>query len=353
MQVYCSNLSRTGDSSLPLSAFKTFNKAIQRIGLLYEFTVHSYQGMYDEGRGRLKQATAKKKNEKVAISLEGRKVSRSLKVMTFHAKDVYPPLLRSTLLIRLVATYEAFVIDSIRELAERTDRPFASKQILELPQDHLLQLRREDRLLDYIVNKTTRGLTSGGFKHIQKFYKTLGIGLVPASSTAEEMEEIHQRRHLYVHRAGQADAAYCRTFPATKALENRTVPVDETYLFRALHVFSASAAQVNKALLAQFPIAEWIYKSGSQKLDGSQDFVMLISGVATTEAVAQSLYDFKDQFQDGSTFEIVTIWIGIRGREFNWLVGTDNKRVTAFSKLVHHKQEIGLISQVRNSKIRR
>jgi hypothetical protein len=60
------------------------------------------------------------------ITLDQGIVNRPLKVLTFHAKDVYPQLFRSTLLIRLVAAYEAFLVDTIGEISRRSDEPFAS-----------------------------------------------------------------------------------------------------------------------------------------------------------------------------------------------------------------------------------
>jgi len=319
--------------------------------MLYEVTIHSYQLMHADGRETLRKA--KSARGKLAIKLQAKTVKRSLKIVTFHSRDVYPQLLRSTLLIRTVATYEALLTDAIREVAERSDRPFLTNQILEIPQDHLLALLREGRLLEHIVSKTTRSLSSGGFKQIRKFYKTLGIDLIPTNSTLQEFEEIHQRRHLYVHRAGEADAAYCKTFPHVGAMQDKVIPVDEEYIFRAMQIFSDSAYQLHKAITAMFPPEKWIYKLGSQKLDDHHAYVSLLSGVARDATVLRDMESFSDVFQNGKSFESITIWFGSNGNHFRWLVGASAEQIAAFSKAVHYKEVCGLISQISSEKLSR
>ena len=48
--------------------------------------MHSYQVMYDSGRERLRKSSAA--NEKIVLSFGDTEVSRSLKIITFHARDV-------------------------------------------------------------------------------------------------------------------------------------------------------------------------------------------------------------------------------------------------------------------------
>jgi hypothetical protein len=49
-------------------------------------------------------------------------------------------MLRSTLLIRLVAAYEAFVTDSLREIANRSSDFLNSDQRVGMSEEHLLSL---------------------------------------------------------------------------------------------------------------------------------------------------------------------------------------------------------------------
>jgi hypothetical protein len=77
------------------------------------------------------------------------------------------------LLIRLVAAYGAFLTDSLREIAGRSSNFLKSDQRVDLSQEHLLSLAENQGIEEFIVNKTPRSLSSGGFKKIVKFYKKM------------------------------------------------------------------------------------------------------------------------------------------------------------------------------------
>jgi type VI protein secretion system component VasK len=160
-----------------ISLYRRFSKAAHCITVLYEVTVSSYRLLYDSGRSRLRSEDAATAVDE--LRLEDRTTRRSpLGQLTYHAKDVYPQMLRSTLLIRLVAAYEAFLTDSLRELAERLD----------LSQAQLLSLAENQEVEEFIVDKTLRSLSSGGLKDAAKFYKKMSI---PA-------EFIEKPSHLFI-----------------------------------------------------------------------------------------------------------------------------------------------------------
>jgi hypothetical protein len=94
---------------MSLNSFRALNRGLQRIRLLYEVTTHSYTLLYETGKQQLKSSQNPK--EGIELRLQGKTITRPLKTLAYHARDVYPQLLRSTLLIRLVAVYEAFLIE--------------------------------------------------------------------------------------------------------------------------------------------------------------------------------------------------------------------------------------------------
>jgi hypothetical protein len=166
----------------------------------------------------------------------------------------------------LVAAYEAFLTDSLRELAERSPSFLKTDQRLDLSQAQLLSLAENQEVEEFIVSKTLRSLSSGGFKDAAKFYKKMSIDVDAPGVSIKDIEEIHDRRHLYVHRGGTADDQYCSRYPSMGAIKDVRLPVDETYLLTAIKNLEDSARHVRNQLDARFPIQTWTYEKGAQIL---------------------------------------------------------------------------------------
>jgi hypothetical protein len=82
---------------MPLTAYRRFTKTTHRITLLYEVTIDSYGFLYASGRERLKREDVATAVHEIRLQ-DHRTRKRPLTQLTFHAKDVYPQLLRSTLI---------------------------------------------------------------------------------------------------------------------------------------------------------------------------------------------------------------------------------------------------------------
>lgn len=125
--------------------------------MLYEATMHSYSLMYEDGRERLK-----KENEpRIKFKRGDNEVPRLLRIVTYHARDVYPELLRSTMLIRLVAAYEAYLVDCVDEVSRRSKKPFFTDGRVDFSHEQLLTIDSTEGIYRHLVKKTLRKLTSG------------------------------------------------------------------------------------------------------------------------------------------------------------------------------------------------
>ena len=102
------------------------------------------------------------------------------------------------------------------------------------------------------MNKTLRSLTSGSFTEIVKFYSKIGIDVAPPTISLKDLEEIHDRRHLYVHRRGSADEQYCRKYPSSGASLGKLLPVSEAYLLASIRGIEDSGDQAT--LYSKHPI---------------------------------------------------------------------------------------------------
>ena len=334
------------------NSYRTFHRVGLRIRLLYDVTVHSYGLMYEDGRIRLRDK--EQRSAQVEIALSTQTVKRPLKVLTFHARDVYPQLLRSTLLVRLVAAFEAFLIDTIEEISERSDEPFASDKKLEISQRQLLALAREQGLKSFLVNKTTRQLTSGGFEEIRKFYKsTLGIDIAPANTSPKLLEEIHDRRHLYVHRAGYVDEQYVHKYPASGLRVDELAPVTEAYFLGALGLFSSAALQVKTAVESKYPDPPvWHYTNGNQQV-GNHEQVVVVTARILNPTASAGLVDLSAPIGGGFTVADMTVWVSQKGADIRWLLSGSRLGVSSVFKSLAYHQDQGHIAQIDSFKVMR
>ena len=285
------------------------------------------------------------------ITLDDKKTRKvPLSQLTFHARDVYPELLRSTLLIRLVAAYEALLTDTLREVASYSSEFLNSDEHLDLSQRHLLHLAKSESLMNYILNKTMRSLSSGGFKEIAKFYKRRSIEVIPAGATLSDLEEIHDRRHLYVHRGGTPDEQYCKKYPSSGAIPEVVIRVDEPYLLNTIRLLSASAKYVQKQIDSKFPASSWAYANGAQNLSNVLEHVNLFTG----RVLSSDPFDLSIVLPDGTTkLGDLVIWVGRNDSKFKLLIGGNATETTLYSKYMHLVEARGIIAQVVSEKILR
>jgi hypothetical protein len=330
---------------------KDFHKSLQRMRHLYEATIHSYGVLYEDGRRRLRGKDVRRANIEFVVG--GTVLKRSLKIITYHARDVYPNILRSTLLIRLVAAYEAFLVDAIEEIAQRTDTPFVNDKRIEMSQGQFLTIARDNLALRYIVKKTTRQLTSGGLEDIRKFYQSsLGIDMLASGQSLDDIEEIHDRRHLYVHRSGYADAQYCKKYSKAGLNEDELIPVTETYWLGSLTTLEASALHVKGQLENRYPDAPARkYKEGSVKLIGAPEHLQYLSLEILTESGRAKFCDLNTKIRDDVKLGDILVWMSDDGNEVRYLIGCDSVGITNLMRLVHRAEKAGDIRRKDGFKI--
>ena len=105
-----------------------------------------------------------------------------------------------------------------------------------------------------LITKDFRNLTSGGLKEIDKYYKKMfDIDIKNLGINFQEIEEIHIRRHLFVHRNGVTDLEYITKFPSFGYKLGQQIKIEHDYLIDILNKLSVFAGVVNKALLKKFP----------------------------------------------------------------------------------------------------
>lgn len=336
-----------------LSSYRDFHKAFRRVRLLYEATMHSYHVLYDTGRIELRDPAARDK--KIEFKLGDEVVMRPLKIVTYHAKDVYPEILRSTLLIRVVAAYEAYLVDAVEEVSLRSTNPFMSDGRLDFSQEQLLTINSNEGLFSYIVQKTLRSLSSGGLKEIRKFYQgRMGLDLIADESEFNAVAEIHDRRHLFVHKSGYADAQYEHKYPDLGIAEGKLISVPEAYLVNAIKTLDRSALHIKTNLEALFPSPPVrSYMEGNLVLQDQPEHLRYLCFHPLLEEGRDGIDDLSLSIDDDRILKDIVVWKSDDGEEIRLLVGGGSQDMKTLGLHLQQQEKKGHIRNVDSFKVKR
>jgi len=145
-----------------------------------------------------------------------------------NLKDRYLGILRQTIFVRLISALEVFLIDTIKFLFLHRRDLFHRDDKIEFHYGELLSTNSMSQVLTKIIDRECRRVQNQGFKVLTSYYrKRLGIDFSKGPVSLSCLEEIHDRRHLIVHRLGKTDFCYRRKY-------SNSVPrltVGESYLF--------------------------------------------------------------------------------------------------------------------------
>jgi hypothetical protein len=315
--------------------------------------MHSYHALYESGQITLRKADPRK--AVAEFKFGDRIVKRPLRIVSNHARDIYPSLLRSILLIRLIAAYEAFLIDAIKEISYRSKTPFMNDSRIDLSHGELLHIDSTEGILSYIVKRKLRSLTSGGLIETRKFYRTnLKADLVPTDSDFGALRELHDRRHLYVHRSGYADAEYVHRYPESGSIDGQIVPVSEAYLMSGIGVIEVSALHIKRTLEQQYPgPAERIYVSGNVEIGDQFELMQFVSFNPLNGEARKKYLDLSLSIGGGLTLGDIVVWLSTDDYSFRMVVAGDSINIGKFRRLLRAEEKGGSIALLDHFKIKR
>jgi len=210
---------------------------ISRLETLYFVSTILYRreskAKYREARGADKPVEFKSAGWK-------REVAKNAGHFKQIIEELLPRTLRETIFVRLVSALEVFLTDIVREVYAARRDLLESDTNIELSYRYLSSLRTTSDLISFLVDRDCRALTSGGFKKTTKYYKErLGIDIA-GSSHFNALSEIHERRHLLVHRLGYTDEQYRHMYGS----DTRRVSIDESFLLESIKTMRDFAAEV-------------------------------------------------------------------------------------------------------------
>lgn len=141
--------------------------------------------------------------------------------------------LRAILFVRLVSVLEAYLIDTVRWLFLHRKDLFHKDETLELQYRELLAARSLNQLFGKLIERECRRLQNRGFAEMRKYFQkrfAIDFAMAGTPSVFPVLEEMHERRHLLVHRLGRTDDIYRRAYKTREA----RLSVPEDYLLSGL-----------------------------------------------------------------------------------------------------------------------
>jgi len=148
-----------------------------------------------------------------------------------QTKWQFPRYLRETILVRLVSALEVFLIEVTRELFLYRRDIFYSDRQIKFPQREILSINSITEIWSKVLKFELRKLQNQGFKEFVKFYdRRLGIDIGRSPVSIKLIQEMHDRRHLLVHRLGNTDEKYRCAYSEVK----KRISVPENYLLNSI-----------------------------------------------------------------------------------------------------------------------
>lgn len=231
-------------------SYNKFKKNIKDARQIYDITFHLYQSESTKLRQKIKSGII---NPTIRTSVGS--IEHTPTALCERLRAYYPYKLRQLILISTITALEVYLTDVILEIYKRNITPFKkTDENVSFAKSYLLSMSSMYKIQNDLITKDFRSLTSGGLKEIDKYYrKTFDIDIKNLGVDFQEIEEIHTRRHLFVHRDGIVDSEYVTKFPQYDYKIGQQIMITHDYLLFALNKLSEFGKVINKILLQKFP----------------------------------------------------------------------------------------------------
>lgn len=170
------------------------------------------------------------------------------------------PMLRNSLLMSGVATFEAVIANLVTEFYNYKPEALemnSRDREKEFSLRDLQQFSSISDAVDFTVAKRVESLMYGGLADWRKFFKdTVKVDIADLAISWPDLQEVFQRRHIIVHNGGKASRRYVAI--VTRLFSDRTVlpgePLDctEEYLALAVDHLLAVGTLLIVAIMVKF-----------------------------------------------------------------------------------------------------
>ncbi|MBM0745438.1 hypothetical protein JOY44_28870 (plasmid) [Phormidium sp. CLA17] len=164
----------------------------------------------------------------------------------------YLKQVREVIFVRVISSLEVFLIDSVKTLFMSRKDLFNRNEKVEFNYGELLSADSITEIWAKLIQRECRRLQNQGFLEMRKFYQQrLQIDFSKSSIALKKLEEMHDRRHLLVHRLGKTDAYYRHKYSDTSA----QLEISEDYLLDALRTIENFASYIESEVIRLSKIA--------------------------------------------------------------------------------------------------
>lgn len=261
-------------------AYNKFKNDLKDSRQIYDITFHLYQTEKIRLDGELNNGSEVNPTLKTSIG----SVEHSPTALYQRLQNLYPFKLRQLILISTITALEVYLTDVILEIFKRDIRPFKVNEPITFQKNYLLSVASIGKIQNDLIKKDFRSLTSGGMKEIEKYYKKMfEIDIRNLGINFQDIEEIHTRRHLFVHRNGVTDFEYVSKFPHFGYKIEQQIKIDHDYLINSLNKLNEFAGLVNKEILKKYPDINRApkYHIGTKSFDRDHIKLMLEINILT------------------------------------------------------------------------
>lgn len=230
-------------------AYNNFKREIKELKQLYDLTAHLF--MQEHSRIQVLLPISK---SAMTISTNVGIVNHSLNSLFEATGKKYPDKLRQLILISSITTLEVFLTDLIEEIFLRDITPFEEQLPIEFIKGQILYAPSLREIQKEIISRDMRRLTSGGLVEIRKYYLSkFKIDFGKFGVSINDIEEIHTRRHIHVHRNGICDKEYANKYPKFGYKVDERINIEHDYIISSLNKLSEFASEINKTAISQYP----------------------------------------------------------------------------------------------------
>jgi hypothetical protein len=227
-----------------IDAKNKLDAEISRLETLYYVSTILYG---KEMRAKYKQSSARQALPVIFKSAAWeREVAHNAGHFRVIVEKILPRDLRETIFVRMVSALEVFFTDMVREVyASRRDL-LQRKGPIELPYAKLVSMQSASELITTLVGRDCRSLTSGGFSVMEKYFRQQFQIELNNLVGFSKLRELHDRRHLLVHRLGSVDDEYRHKYQSAK----RRLSVEEEYLLDSIQTIRDFSSALMKEATA-------------------------------------------------------------------------------------------------------
>lgn len=254
--------------------YNSFKNEIKHLKQLYDFTYHLYTTEHEN----LRKSVSQKKSPVVSLRTSVGTITHNLDSLYQYTRVHYPNKLRQLILINAITSLEVFFTMLIREINSRDITPFKTDDKIDISRSLLLHHSTTKAIEHDLIEKDVRKLTSGGLDESKKYFSSkFQIDFSNIGMDYSIIQEIHERRHLIVHRNGYCDALYAKKYSQFGFKQGDLIIISHDYIISALDLLIDFGTKVNSSVLIKYTVNQRKCKSiPGQRIIDSSDIKLFV-----------------------------------------------------------------------------